>query len=656
MCGIVGAINWADSELFGQMIDLQRHRGPDDRGAAHFEQNGTSVWLGSRRLAILDLSPAGHMPMTTSDGSVTIVYNGEIYNQQELRRELESHGYQFKSGSDTEVVLNLYHWLGADSVRRLNGMFAFAVWDRRHEHLFLARDHFGIKPFYYTQLGQRFAFASEIKSLLPLPGVSREIDHQALQQFLTFLWVPDPLTMFRDIFKLPAGHTATLKHGRLDIKQYWDIEFPTQEQSFPLEEGELIEQLRDRFDAAVASQLRSDVPLGAFLSAGLDSSAIVAGMARRSSEPVRTFTITFPEKYRKGEVTLDDPGVARRTAEHFGCRHTELQLDPDVVSLLPKLVWHMDEPVADPAIITAYMVCREARKDVTVLLSGVGGDELFAGYRKYKAHFLAQTYQRVPRLLRRLVVEPSIHALPSMRGTWMKGYVRLAKKMVRSGSLSPEDRFVMDSVYMTTPLREELCTSAIWNRSGGADPRIRHLEYFRRVQHTDFLNRMLYLDTKAFMVSLNLTYNDKMSMASSVEVRVPFLDWEFAQWVANNVSPQLKLRKGRLKHIFREAMRPWLPEEVLNQRKAGFGAPHDYWLAHDLREMTDDLLGESQIAARQLFRPEVVRRLIDEQRSGRHDWSFQIWQLLTLELWMREFLDQTPRTQPMPILDGLPTV
>jgi asparagine synthase (glutamine-hydrolysing) len=636
-------VNWGDAQLFERMVDVQAHRGPDDRGVWHGSApNGTQVHLGSRRLAILDLSPAGHMPMTTADGTVSIVYNGEIYNEAELRRQLEAHGYQFKSNSDTEVVLNLYHWLGPESVSRLNGMFALAIWDARREQLFLARDHFGIKPLYYLHDGQKFAFASEIKSILMLPGVRREIDDEALQQYLSFLWVPDPLTMFRSILKLPAGHWAIFKNGALEVRQYWDLDFPREGHEYRDNEAALTAELRERFGAVVGSQLRSDVPLGAFLSAGLDSSSIVASMAKRCTSPVRTFTITFPPKYRKGEVTIDDPAVAWRTAEHFGCLHKEIVVEPDVVSLLPKLIWHMDEPIADPAAITAYLVCREARKDVTVLLSGVGGDELFGGYRKYRAHFLAAGYRRLPRALRRYLIEPAVNALPAMRGSRLKGYSRLAKKMVRSGSLPPEQRFIMDCIYLTAERQRELCRDDVLERFAGRDPSVRHLERFAAVEHADFLNRMLYLDTKIFMVSLNLTYNDKMSMASSVEVRVPFLDWQFAQWVATNIPPQAKVRGSRLKAIFRESMRGVLPDEVLAQRKAGFGAPADYWLANDLREMVGDLLSPRQIDARGLFRAPTIQRWINEQRNGRHDWSMQLWQLLTLELWQRTFLDSAP--------------
>lgn len=640
MCGIVGSVNWGDGPTLARMNDVQAHRGPDDRGVwERRTPKGEGVGLASTRLSILDLSPAGHMPMSTGDGRLTIVYNGEVYNYPQLRRDLESKGYQFRSRSDTEAVLYLYQEYGPECVRHLNGMFAIAIWDDLNQQLFLARDHFGIKPLYYCHQRERLAFASEIKSLLPLPGLERRINLAALQQYLTFLWVPDPLTILEGIYKLPAGHYATFREGNFKIVQYWDLRFPDADYEFRASEAELADELRERFTAGVQAQMLSDVPLGAFLSAGLDSSSIVAAMAAKASEPVRTFTISFPEKYRKGELTLDDTAVARRTAEHFGCRHTEILVEPDVVDLLPKLVWHMDEPTADPAIITAYLVNREARKDVTVLLSGVGGDELFAGYRKYQAHYLAERYRRIPNILRRDLIEPAITALPAFRGTALKGYVRLAKKMARSGSLLPQDRFIMDSVYLTKAQQQQLYGDALSSRINGADPGQQHREHFRQVAHADFLNQMLYVDTKTFMCSLNLNYNDKMSMASSVEVRVPFLDRELAEWVAWNVPPHLKLHQGTTKHILREAMRPLLPLEVLQQKKAGFGAPADYWVAHDLQEMVDDLLSESNLSKRGMFNPKAVRRLVDEHRSGREDWSLQIWQFLTLELWMQTFID-----------------
>lgn len=640
MCGIAGIVNWGDGEVLAAMTDLQAHRGPDDRGVWEALSAGQDyVGLGSRRLAILDLSLAGHMPMSTPDGRLIITYNGEIYNYPQLRQDLEARGYNLRSHSDTEAILYLYREYGTDCLRHLNGMFAFAIWDVERQELFMARDHFGIKPFYYCLQGRRFAFASEAKALLMLPGMQRRLNYTALHQYLTFLWVPDPLTMFDGIYKLPAGHHAILRGGELTLKRYWDLRFPEAQTEVRVDERALAVELRERFSASVRAQMLSDVPVGAFLSAGLDSSSIVAVMARASAQPVPTFTVSFPGKYRVGEITLDDTAVAARTAKHFGCDHTEILVNPDVVDLLPKLTWHMDEPTADPAIVTAYLVNREARKSVTVILSGVGGDELFGGYRKYQAHYWAERYRRLPTLVRKRVIEPLIEAMPSFRGTPLKGYVRLAKKMARSGSLPPRARFIMDSVYLTDEQRHLLYTDALGQKDADQDPRVEHLRNFRRVAGADFLDQMLYLDLKTFMVSLNLNYNDKMSMASSVEARVPFLDWELAEWVASNIPARLKLNGNTTKYILRQAMRDLLPAEVLTQKKAGFAAPVDYWLAHDLRETVDDLLSERRLKERGLFNPPMVRRLVEEQRTGKEDWSLQIWQFLTLELWMQTFID-----------------
>ncbi|MGB8783023.1 MAG: asparagine synthase (glutamine-hydrolyzing), partial [Terriglobales bacterium] len=532
-----------------------------------------------------------------------------------------------------------------DFLNRLQGMFALAICDLRgpSPKLFLARDHFGIKPLYYSERGGKLAFASEIKALLEVPGIEASISMEALDQYLTFLWVPDPLTMFEGIRKLSAGHYALWEQGKFRIEQYWDLTFPSSDHLFQRTEQDLADEIRARFCASVHQQMVSDVPIGAFLSAGLDSSSIVTAMvaAMARKQPVRTYTITFPEKYRVGETTIDDPAVPQRLAGQLGCEHHEIVVEPDVVDLLPNLTWHMDEPTADPAVITAYLVCREARKQATVLLSGVGGDEIFAGYRKHAAHAWAEEYRRAPAFARS-AAEHTLLALPSLRGTRMKGSVRLAKKMARSAALSPAQAFIRNCTYLDAQQKTDLYLGESQPTNGNPRSDDRHRAAFDKVQHANFLNQMLYLDTKIFMTTLNLTYNDKMSMASSVEVRVPFLDRELAEFVAWNVPPELKL-KGKwrpvTKHIFREAMRSMLPEEVLRQPKAGFAAPVDYWLAHDLRPMVDDLLSESQVRRRGLFRPEVVRSYIDEHRRGAEDWSMQIWQLLTLEIWMQLFLD-----------------
>ena len=476
--------------------------------------------------------------------------------------------------------------------------------------------------------------------MLEVEGVGAELDPEGLHQYLTFLWVPEPNTIFRGIHKLPAGHYAIYRNGQLSITKYWDLSFPPADAPYPFSEQELIEEIRERFRQSVEMQMVSDVPVGAFLSAGLDSSSIVAMMAKR--RPIRTYTVSFPSKYRIGENTLDDPKVPARLARRLGCENQQIVVEPDVAELLPQLIWHMDEPVADPAIIAAYLVCREARSTSTVLLSGVGGDELFAGYRKHTAHYWGEAYLRVPLRLRKFV-ECQVAAMRNSRGVSWKGMLRLLKKMARSAALPPAERFVMNCTYLDAQQKNVLYTPELRAEIGDFDPAVRHWESFHAVEHADFLNQMLYLDSKIFMPSLNLNYNDKMSMASSVEVRVPFLDRQLAEFVAWNVPPRSKLKgflRPATKYIFRKAMEGILPREVLDQPKAGFAAPIDYWLAHDLREMVNDLLCESRVRSRGLFRPEAVRAYVDEHRDGTQDWSMQIWQFLTLEIWMQAFLDK----------------
>jgi asparagine synthase (glutamine-hydrolysing) len=644
MCGISGLMNCGDRETLARMTRVQAHRGPDDSGLwdRHLP-NGEFVGLGSRRLAILDLSHDGHMPMSNEPGTLWITYNGEIYNFRELREELEAHGCHFHSHTDTEVVLKLYERYGAECLNHLNGMFAFAICDLRDSipKIFLARDHFGVKPLYYCEKKGGLAFASEIKALLEVPGIDPELDPASLHQYLTFLWVPDPATMFRQIRKLEAGHYAIFRGGELRITKYWDLEFPPSGKSFSIPERDLFDEILVRLEKSVRSQMVSDVPIGAFLSAGLDSSSIVAMMCRNTDRPVRTYTITFPEKYRVGESALDDPAVPAELARQLGCENEQLIVEPDVVNLVPQLTWHMDEPTADPAIIAAYLVCREAKKQATVMLSGVGGDELFAGYRKHAAHYWAQIYRKIPSPLRGLS-EAAVLALPGFRGSAFKGTVRLAKKMARSASLSPQEQFIRNCTYLDDGQKSALYGDGLHDALADQDSAERHRAAFDRVQAADFLNQMLYLDTKIFMVSLNLTYNDKMSMASSVEVRVPFLDRSLAEFVSASVPPRLKLQgtwRPTTKYILRRALEGVLPEKVLNQPKAGFAAPIDYWLANDLRPMVDELLSEATVARRGLFKPAEVQRYIAEHRQGAEDWSMQIWQFLTLELWMQVFLD-----------------
>jgi asparagine synthase (glutamine-hydrolysing) len=638
MCGITGLVNWGDRNILARMTGLLKHRGPDDFGIYdRLNSEGTWVGIGNRRLAILDLSAAGHMPMANDDSTLTITYNGEVYNSPELRRQLEIKGYRFRSRTDTEVVLKMYEEYGPECVEYFEGMFAFAVLDGRREELFLARDHFGVKPLYYICRDGRFAFASEIKAFLAIPDFHVRVCPESLQQYLTFLWVPEPATIFDGVLKLPAAHWAVFKQGELKIQQYWNHELPPDGSRFTVTEDEAVEALRAEFERSVRQQMLSDVPVGAFLSGGVDSSSIVSTMRLLKESRIRTYTISFPRTARVGENTLDDPRIAAELATSLGCEHHHIEIAPDVASLLPSLAYQMDEPVADPALLMTYLLCREAGKDVTVLLSGIGGDELFAGYRKYQAHYWSEMYRNLPAGIRRHVIEPAISALPTALGTRFQGPMRLAKKMARSAGHEPIDAALHNVTYMSEELRAELC-------KGGSehDPWQVHRGHLDDVAHADFLNRLLYLDFKTFLVSLNLAYTDKMSMASSVEVRVPFLNRRLAEFAIREIAPSLKL-KGRLrstpKYILKKAMADRLPETVLRAPKAGFGAPIHHWLSQELRETVDDLLSPERLRSRGLFDPAVVHRLLNEHRAGRADWSYQLWQLLTFELWAQAFLD-----------------
>jgi len=548
---------------------------------------------------------------------------------------------RFRSTSDTEVLLELYLKEGSNFLKRLNGIFALAIADNRNEpFLFLARDHFGVKPLYITRRKKSLAFASEAKALFQLPDLNPKIDRAAMKRYLTFLWEPEPGTLWEGIEKLPAGHFGVFKNGTWKTERYWDLSFPSVNHQFNGDAESLSRELRDRFLKTVKAQMISDVPIGAFLSSGLDSSAIVAAMRQATDGPLRTYTITFPKRHLVGESNLDDAKIASRLAHKLGAEHKEIVVEPNVADLLPKLTWHMDDPTADPAIITDYLVCREAKGSSTVLLSGAGGDEILGGYRKYQAGLAGRSYRQIPELLRKGLLDPLMRSAPVLNGTRFKNHMRLIRKWGHSASLDSQEQFIRNAVYLDAMQINELAPGL------PGSPTIRHEEAFNRTQHADFLNQMLYVDCQTFMPSLNLNYNDKMSMASSIEVRVPFLDWELAQWSAANIPPSMKIRGGVTKWIMREAMKELLPEEVLHQPKASFGAPVGYWLSGELKEMTDDLLSERRLRDRGWLNPKLVSRMISEHRKGTHDWALQLWQFLTLEIWAQQFIDQTPREAP----------
>lgn len=621
------------------MLAQLPHRGPDDEGV-YVAESATSgfIGLGHRRLSIVDLSSAGHEPMSDIHGQVWLTYNGEVYNFEELKRELRSRGHIFRSNTDAEVVLCAYIEWGRSSIplflSKLNGMFAFALWDSKIETLLLARDRVGIKPLYYADTPRGFAFASEIKALLSIPGFERAVDVHALDQFMTFLWTPDPGTAFRGVYKLPPGHYLVWSGGHQEVRKYWDLTF---EEDDSIPENEWVERVREQITRSVRAQLVSDVPLGAFLSGGLDSSAIVAlmsGLAGDNDHRVTTYSFGFRSEDLRYEIVEDDLKYARSMGERFRTDYQEEMLEPSVMDLLPKLVYHLDEPVADPAAITSYLICKSARSRLKVLLSGMGGDEVFGGYPRHIAVKLARAYNLIPSFISR----PVMAALPASRPGPFNAILRNAKKLARSAALPPQERYLGFGTYFSESEKQDLYTSELRLETKDVDPYAAHNEYFDQVSDQHFLNQMLYIDLKTFLPCLNLTYTDKTSMASSVEVRVPLLDHDLIE-LAARIPVRLKIKGLTRKYILKRAAEAWLPSEIIHRKKSGFSAPIRAWLVRDLREMVEDLLSETNIKRRGYFDYAVVRKLIDDNIAGREDNSLKVFQLLTLELWHRRFID-----------------
>lgn len=633
MCGICGVVGKADEQLIKNMLARIEHRGPDDEGLFVAEMSsGERIGLGHRRLSIIDLSPAGHEPMPDAGGRIWLTFNGEIYNFKELRSELESRGHRFKSDTDAEVVIYAYLEWGRECLARFNGMFALAIWDSKDESLFLARDRLGIKPLYYADTPAGFAFASEVKALLAIPGTERAVDLEALDQFMTFLWTPGPGTAFRGVSKLPPAHYLVYRDGKAEISEYWDLKF---EEDDSITESEWIERVREQVARSVRAQMLADVPLGAFLSGGVDSSSIVALMSGVSDLKPTTYTFGFRGEDLQYDILEDDVKYARVVGQRFGADYNEAYLEPQVMQLLPKLVYHMDEPVADPAIITSYLICRSAREKLTVLLSGMGGDEVFAGYPRHAAVRIAEAYNLIPSFLSRPVVD----ALPGARPGRFTALFRNTKKLARSAALPARERYLGFGTYFTEHEKRELYSGALASDSREFDAYAEHQRHFDRVAGEDFVNQMLYVDMKTFLPCMNLTYTDKTSMASSMEVRVPLLDHELVE-LAARIPAGLKLKGLTRKYILKRAAEAWLPREIVHRKKAGFSAPIRAWLVRDLREVVEDLLSESNVRNRGYFEYAHVRRLIDDNLSGREDNSLKVFQLLTLELWHRAFIDE----------------
>ena len=629
MCGIAGIVNLTgrpvDEALLRAMTAVQAHRGPDGEGIVCRGGAG----LGHRRLAIIDLA-TGDQPMASDDGAIQIVFNGEIYNFRELRRELESRGARFATTSDTEVILRAYETDGPACVTRLRGMFAFAILDERARRLFLARDRAGIKPLVYAWDGQRLLFASEIKGILEDPGVPRELDWDALGDYLTYHYVPAPRTIFKAIRKLPPASTLLLplEGGEPVVSRYWSLRFAPDAR---VTEQEWIERLRAELADAVQSHMVSDVPIGAFLSGGVDSSTVVALMAQASSAPIRTFSIGFDE------ADFDELRFARQVAARYGTDHYELVVKPNALEVLPKLAWHFDEPFADSSAIPTYYVSKITREHVTVALSGDGGDENFAGYRRY-AQALA-LHER----------------LDSGTGRLARPLCRLASALLPTGApgqawagllgVGPLERYFRLVTYQRRETLRRLLSDEFADLArSAADPAV-----FSRLASEagapDYVSTLQHIDIATYLPDDILAKVDRTSMAVSLESRVPLLDHRLMELVAT-IPSGFKLRGGTGKYLLKRAMANDLPPEILTRKKMGFGVPLGAWFRRELRDMTRDAAGAAGAAARHLPRTSEVDTLLATHDAGRRDCSARLWSLICFELWMRQWVDSAPTAAP----------
>jgi asparagine synthase (glutamine-hydrolysing) len=644
MCGIAGLISVNPERRVGAMLKSIEHRGYDDEGvwsSAPVDEEGRRACLAHRRLAIIDTSSAGHQPMLSAGGRFAVTFNGEIYNYRELRRRLEGLGHEFRTDTDTEVMLEAFaEWGVEGALQHLNGMFAFAVWDGRERTLTLARDRLGIKPLFYaatkTEEGESFVFASEAKGVLASGLVRPELDLEGLHQQLTFLWTPDPHTLFRGIRRLPPAHVLTWREGVLTLREWWDVSFDEIEEG----RGEAWwrERLSETLERVVGMEMVADVPLGSFLSGGVDSSVVTALMARRGGgRRVSTYTVGIEEDDLRFDIIPSDVPWARKVGKLLDADYHETMLRPDVARLLPMLVRHLEMPVIDMAI-SSYLVSKEARETLTVMLSGMGGDEVFAGYPRQVAMSLAGALDPLPSALRRPAMRAVAGALPGGRPGRLTAPLRNAKKFAKSAALDFESRYMGFGTYFTDEAKQRLYTEETSEGVGDADAYYLHRRYFGRCEQAAPLNRLLYVDLKTFLPCLNLDYTDRTSMATTLEVRVPLINHELVE-LAARMPPRLKLRGLRRKYILKRAAEGLLPRDVVWRRKAGFGAPIRAWLRGPLRPLVDELLSEEVVRSRGLFRPEEVRRVVEANLSGREDFNLQVLQLLTLEMWQREFLD-----------------
>jgi len=629
MCGICGIYNYSDPapvdrQELKKMNDLLIHRGPDDEGY-HLAGN---IGLAMRRLSIIDLS-TGHQPMCNEDGTVWLVFNGEIYNFQELRETLLAKGHVFRTKSDTETIVHLYEEKGADFPKELRGMFAIAIWDSKKRTLLLARDRLGKKPLYYYRDSRRFLFASEIKAILSQPGVERRPDKKAIHHFLSYNYIPAPITAFENIRKLPQASVLELNDLGLSVKPYWRLEF---RQNRNISFSDAKDEIKRLVTESVKLRMIADVPLGAFLSGGIDSSIVVGVMSSLSSRPVKTFCIGFDEK------DYDETLFAEAAAKKFGTEHLTLTVKPDAMETLPKLIWYYDQPFGDASALPSYYLARETRKHVTVALNGDGGDENFAGYGHYKDHMFAHYYyyQKLPGFLRKEIMPGIMKALGAGRNSDL---MRRAKGFVESCALSPQER---DIRLLTRYSKKEL--AAMYTPEFAASTADSDLDLYLAQKHAeagtrDLLSQLLYADIMTYLPEDLMTKMDIASMANSLETRSPLLDHKLVEFAATLPS-EFKLNKAlQTKYILKEAFKDILPREIYERGKKGFGVPVGRWFRNELKDYLKDILLSGKFEKRNILKKEAVLNLVTEHIEGRRDNSERLWALVNLELWFRTFID-----------------
>ncbi|PQO43251.1 asparagine synthase (glutamine-hydrolyzing) [Blastopirellula marina] len=640
MCGITGAA-WTASQLavsaeaLRRMTDSITHRGPDDSGYYHRPLESRNpyppvpgVALGHRRLSIIDLA-GGHQPLPNEDETIWTIFNGEIYNFGALRGRLEGAGHTFRTHSDTETIVHLYEDEGPNCFRHFNGMFAIAIWDQRERRLVLGRDRLGQKPLYYHYQEGRIVFGSELKTLLALPGIPRDVDPSAIDEYLTYQYVPHPNTILKGIKKLAPGELAVFSDAGLHLERYWKPDFAHEDHRAPAMQDA---ELRELFDDAVRLRMQADVPLGAFLSGGVDSSLVVSSMQKFSDRPVKTFSIGFPQK------EYDETSYARQVAEHLGTEHHEFQVTPSALEILPKLIWHYDEPMADSSAIPTWYVSQQTRAEVTVALSGDGGDELFAGYRRYKAVGLGAMIDRLGPL-KQLLGAKFWQKLPSSGR--QKSWLRQGRRFSEAIAMSPQRRYLDWISIFNETRRGQLYTDQFVEQLSDSDPFDFLKTAWLRCGKRDALTCASLSDLVTYLpCDLNCKV-DIASMAHSLEVRQPFLDYRLAEYAAA-LPIGRKYRRGRGKQILRKVFGDRLPPQIWDRPKMGFGVPLDYWFRNELKELLVDSLLSERALSRGLFREETVRDLLDEHMSGSFDHSARLWALLVLELWQREWIDGTP--------------